>query len=149
MRILFQALLVVFLLAVGTPAQDNDEWPTLGYLKNDYRAVNTVAHVKVHDAEIVNRIPGYESWRINCEIVESLKGPFRKGQKLQYFHGAEAGFRKELFLGEKIVFLLREFDNKEKKSRYVVLENSTLPYNEDRIRKLRTIRRSASRRKAR
>jgi len=150
MKILFRSFLVALLLTASTLAQDkdNDEWPSLAYLKSDYRSAYAVAHVKVYDAEIVNRIPGYESWRINCEIVEPFKGKFRKGQKVEYFHGAEAGFRKELFTGEKIVFLLRDFDKKEGKRIYVVLENSTLPYTEDRIRKLRTIRRSVWRRKA-
>jgi hypothetical protein len=44
-------------------------------------------------------------------------------------------------MGEKLVFLLAEYD-RDRKLHYSVLENSTLPYNEDRVRKLRTIKRS-------
>src|SRR4051794_3718573 len=145
MRILLRPFLfaLLLLLPISALAQDNEEWPSLSYLRSDYRSVSAVAHVKVSDAEIVSRIPGYENWRIVCEIIEPFKGKFQKGQTVEFFHGAEAGFRKELFLGEKIVFLLHEFDEKEKKRRYVVLENSTLPYTQDRVLKLRTIRRSA------
>jgi len=146
MKILFQTFLLALLLAASTFAQDDEKWPSLSYLKSDYRSSYAVAHVKVYEAEIVNRIPGYENWKINCEVVEPFKGKFQKGEKVEYFHGAEAGFRKELFLGEKIVFLLREFDEKEKKRIYVVLENSTLPHTADRVQKLRTIRRQTVKR---
>jgi hypothetical protein len=39
------------------------------------------------------------------------------------------------------VFLLAEYD-RDRKPHYSVLENSTLPYTEDRVKKLRRIKRS-------
>jgi hypothetical protein len=102
----------------------------------------------VREAEIVNRIGGYEDWRIVCDIIEPFKGKLRKGQEFVFYHGAEAGFKKELFLGDKIVFLIRNYVEKEKKWVYAVIENSTLPYNEDRVKKLRTIVRGSQRRRA-
>ena len=101
-----------------------------------------VAHVRVREAEIVNRIGGYEDWRIVCDVVETFKGNLRKGQEFVFYHGAEAGFKRELFLGDKIVFLIRNYHAKDKQWVYAVIENSTLPYNEDRVKKLRTIARS-------
>jgi hypothetical protein len=80
-------------------------------------------------------------------VLESFKGRFRKGDTIEYFHGAEAGFKKEYFTGEKIVFLLADYDNKKKAFRYSVLENSTLPPTADRVRKLRTISRSLLKRR--
>ena len=100
-----------------------------------------MAHVRVQQAEITSRIGGYENWRIVCEVLEPFKGKFKKGDTIEYFHGAEAGFKQETFMGEKLVFLLADYD-RERKFHYSALENSTLPYNEDRVRKLRTIRRS-------
>ena len=123
------------------PAQDDDNWPSLSYLRSDYKAVAVVAHVRIQQAEITDRIIGYENWKIICEVVEPFKGRFRKGDTIEYFHGAEAGFKRESFMGEKLVFLLAEYD-RDRKLHYSVLENSTLPYNEDRVRKLRTIKRS-------
>lgn len=123
------------------PAQDDDNWPSLGYLRNDYKAVAVVAHVRIQQAEITARIGGYENWKIVCEVIEPFKGKLKKGDTIEYFHGAEAGFKKETFMGEKLVFLLAEYD-RDRKLHYSVLENSTLPYNEDRVRKLRTIRKS-------
>lgn len=100
-----------------------------------------MAHVRIQQAEITARIGGYENWKIVCEVVEPFKGKFKKGDVFEYFHGAEAGFKKETFMGEKLVFLLAEYDD-DHKLHYSVLENSTLPYTKDRVRKLRTIRRS-------
>lgn len=122
-------------------AQDDDDWPPLSYLRSDYKEVAIVAHIRIRNAEITNRIGGYENWSIKAEVLESFKGKFKKGNVIDYFQGAEAGLKKEFFTGEKIVFLLAERDQ-DRKLRYAVLENSTLPITEDRIRKLRLIRQS-------
>ena len=126
------------MLPVCVSAQDDDKWPPLSYLRSDYKAVAVVAHIRIKEAEITNRIVGYENWRIRAEVIESFKGKFKKGDAIEYMHGAEAGFKQENFMGEKIVFLLaeRELDRKY----YAVLENSTLPYTADRVKKLRIIR---------
>ena len=142
MKLLSTALLLLFALSVTAVAQD-EQWPPLNYLRHDYNSAKVVAHVRVREAEIVNRIVGYEDWRIVCDVIEPFKGKLSKGQELIYYHGAEAGFKKELFLGDKIVFLIRNFHEKDKQWVYAVIENSTLPYNEDRVRKLRTIVRTA------
>ena len=74
-------------------------------------------------------------------MLESFKGRFKKDDLIEYYHGAEAGFKQEYFTGEKIVFLLAERDP-DRKHYYTVLENSTLPYAEHTITKLRSIRKS-------
>jgi hypothetical protein len=119
-------------------AQDDDEWPTLSYLRSDYKAVSVVAHIRIQHAEVTNRIIGYENWAIRAEVLEPFKGKFKKGDVIEYVHGAEAGFKREFFTGEKIVFLLAERD-RDRKLHYSVLENSTLPYTKDRVAKLRLI----------
>ncbi len=143
MKKLLSSLLLVFAFALIVNAQVDDNWPSLSYLRRDYNQSKIVARVTVREAEIVNRIVGYEDWRIVCDVVEPFKGRLRKGQQLVFYHGAEAGFKKEIFLGDKIVFLIRNYVEKEKTWVYAVIENSTLPYNEDRVKKLRTIARSA------
>jgi hypothetical protein len=137
---LFLAALLVLLPAFAL-GQD-DEWPSLAYLRSDYKSVSVVAHVSIKDAEITSRIPGYENWKVTCEVVESFKGKFRKGDVFEYFHGAEAGFKKEYFTGEKIVFLLSSRQSGMPEFKYTVLENSTLPYTEGREQKLRKIQKS-------
>lgn len=72
-------------------------------------------------------------------MLESLKGRLKKGDVIEYFHGAEAGLKREYFDEEKIVFLLAEHD-RDRKVHYSVLENSTLPSSPDRLRKLRLIK---------
>lgn len=143
MKPLLKACAMLLLLASAStlPAQDDDNWPPLSYLRNDYKAVSTVAHIRIREAEITSRIGAYENWKIVAVVLEPFKGKFKKDDVIEYFHGAEAGVKREYFTGEKIVFLLAERDE-QRKLRYSVLENSTLPPNEDRIGKLRSLRRS-------
>ena len=141
MKLLIKLGILVLLLPTSLFAQPEDEWPSLSYLRNDYKAVSVVAHVRVREAEITGRVGGYENWKIVSEVVESFKGKFHKGDVIEYFHGAEAGLKREYFNGEKIVFLLGEPNIESKGMRYSVLENSTLPHNDDRVAKLRKIKR--------
>jgi len=138
--LLLKTLFVLLILPACVRGQDDDNWPSLSYLRSDYRSVQIVAHIRIQEAEITNRVGGYEDWKIKAEVIESFKGKFKKGDVFTYFHGAEAGFKKEYFSGEKIVFLLADHGH------YVVLENSTLPPNPDRLKKLRLIKRSSRKR---
>ena len=149
MKALVQVIACVLLLPAFVAAQEGDEWPPLGYLRNDYREVVAVAHVRIRKAEITGRIGGYENWRVEAEVLESFKGRPHRGDVIEYFHGAEAGLRREYFDGEKIVFLLAERDRETKALRYSVLENSTLPHTAGRARKLRTIKSSDVKRRTR
>ena len=139
---------LVLLLVFPFSAQDEDDWPSLSYLRNDFRSVSVVAHVVIREAEIAGRVGGYENWKVTSEVLEPFKGRFRKGEVIEYFQGAEAGLRKEYFKGEKIIFLLSEHDVERKSLRYSVLENSTLPHTPNRVRKLRMIRRSYVKRRS-
>src|SRR5215813_1410224 len=145
--LLLKTLFVLLVLPACVSAQDDDNWPSLSYLRHDYRAVAIVAHIRIEEAEITNRVGGYENWKIKGVVIESFKGKFKKGDVFTYFHGAEAGFKREYFSGEKIVFLLAE-RREDGAIHYAVLENSTLPPNADRIKKLRTIRNSSRRKRA-
>jgi len=142
MKLLLKVFIVLLVLPAFALGQDDEEWPSLSYLRSDYREVSVVAHVRIQQAEITGRIGGYENWSIKAEVLEPFKGKFKKGDVIDYIHGAEAGFKKEYFTGEKIVFLLAERDQ-DRKRIYVVLENSTLSHTPDRVRKLRLIRKSA------
>lgn len=149
MKSVLKVIACVLLLPAVASAQGGDEWPTLGYLRSDYREVAVVAHVRIRQAEITGRIGGYENWRVSAEVLEAFKGRPRKGDVIEYFQGAEAGLRREFFDGEKIVFLLAARDPGTKALRYSVLENSTLPHTAGRARKLRAIRNSDAKRRPR
>lgn len=146
MKLLLKTFLVLLVLPSCLFAQDEENWPSLSYLRNDYKAVAVVAHIRIQQAEITGRVGGYENWKISAEVLEPFKGRFRKGDVIEYFHGAEAGFEREYFTGEKIVFLLAERD-RDRKLHYSVLENSTLPHTKDRITKLRAIKSSLTKRR--
>ena len=139
---MFKIIIILLVLPFGVAFQDDDTWPSLSYLRHDYKSVSVVAHIRIEQAAITSRVGGYENWKINAVVLESFKGRFKKGDVIEYFHGAEAGFKQEYFTGEKIVFLLTQTD-RERKRYYAVLENSTLPYTKDRIAKLRQIRKSS------
>src|SRR6476660_3037672 len=119
---MLKVLLLLVALPFGLPFQDDSNWPSLSYLRSDYKSVAVVAHIRIEHAEITNRVGGYENWKINAVVLESFKGRFKKGEAIEYFHGAEAGFKQELFMGEKIVFLLYEPD-RDRNRHYTVLEN--------------------------
>jgi len=143
LKSLLKALVVTLVIPLCLSAQDDENWPSLSYLRNDYKAVSVVAHVRIEQAEITGRVGGYENWKVTAVVVESFKGKLKKGNSINYFHGAEAGLKREYFNGEKIVFLLSERDPKTKEIRYSVLENSSLPFTPDRVSKLRLIRRQS------
>ena len=142
-RLVIFAFAFVLFAVPSVIAQQDDNWPSLSYLKNDYKAVSVVAHIRIQQAEITGRISGYEDWKVSAVVIEPFKGKFKKGDLLVYFHGAEAGLKHQYFEEEKIVFLLADTDSKTKEVKYSVLENSTLPANADRLSKLRLIRKQA------
>jgi len=144
-------LLFLFILLAPCfcAAQTNEDWPPLNYLRSDFKSVRVVAHVRIREAQIVKQIPGYDNWKILAEVVEPFKGKFRRGEVIEYFHGAEAPSKKEFFTGEKIVFLLGEYDKEKQALRYSVLENSTLPYTVARVKKLRIIKQTLVRQRGR
>lgn len=149
MKTVIKVSVLVLLLTCSSAAQREESWPSLSYLRNDYKSVSVVAHILIREADISGRVGGYENWRITGEVIESFKGRFRNGNVVEYFHGAEAGLKKEYFKGEKIIFLLAENEADKKTLRYSVLENSTLPHTTDRVRKLRMIKRSYAKRRSR
>ena len=142
--LLRKTFLVLLVLPACVCAQDDDDWPSLDYLRHDYRSVPIVAHIRIEKAEISSRVGGYENWKIRAVVIEPFKGKLKKGDVFTYFHGAEAGFKREYFSGEKIIFLLAE-RGEDRTIHYAVLENSTLPPNSDRIKKLRRIKKSSTR----
>jgi hypothetical protein len=81
-KLLLRILLVLLVAPVCASAQDDEEWPSLSYLRSDYKAVAVVAHIRIKEAEITNRIVGYENWRIRAEVIESFKGKFKKGDSI-------------------------------------------------------------------
>lgn len=148
MKTVVRVGILVLLLPLCSSAQHDESWPSLSYLRNDYRSVSVVAHVLVREAEITGRVGGYENWRIVGDVITSFKGKFRKGDVIEYYHGAEAGLKRDIFTGQKIIFLLADYDAENKTLRYSVLENSTLAHNADRVKKLNAIRKSYAKRRS-
>ena len=137
-RPILACTLILWLIPLPALAQDDEEWPPLDYVRNDYQAVQVVAHVQGFGATLVSQIPGYDTWRVSCVVLEPFKGPFAGGDTLMYFHGVEAPSRPGMFSEERVVFLLAE-NNAEWGFYYAALENSTLPASETLLGKLRSV----------
>jgi hypothetical protein len=132
-------LVSLFLFQAATTLAQDDQWPPVSYLRNDFRESTTVAHVRVTDARVVHTIGGYEDWQMTSMVRESFKGKFRKGSPLVFYITADKGPAKDKLLGDKLVFLKRSFVAMERKWVNAAIENSTLPYNKVRARRLRSI----------
>ncbi|HEV8140942.1 MAG TPA: hypothetical protein VGP81_14295, partial [Pyrinomonadaceae bacterium] len=88
--LIFSFIIVALVLPVAARAQnEDDKWPSLSYLRSDYQQVSVVTRVNVRTAEIVNRVGGYEDWHLVGDVVEPFKGKFRKGDPIDFYHGAE------------------------------------------------------------
>jgi ribosomal protein S20 len=62
MKLLLKLFIVLLVLPACVLGQDDEEWPSLNYLRSDYKAVSVVAHIRIQQAEITGRIGGYENW---------------------------------------------------------------------------------------
>ena len=131
-----ETLLILSFTTFTALALDHDDGPPLDYLKSNYKAAAVVAHVRVLDASSVNKVGGYENWQINAVVVESFKGSLGKGAEIKYLEPTESGFKKERFLGEKIIFLKNK-NFKDKKHHYTAIENSTVPTTKNVIKNLK------------
>jgi predicted TIM-barrel fold metal-dependent hydrolase len=138
MKIAVGFLFLLLLAPLRARAQDDEAWPPYDYLRNDYRAVAVVAHVRIEEAVLVSQIPGYDSWQLTGEVVEPFKGPPAPGEPIVYFIGVEAPSSVDEFLGDRVVFLLAE-NNTERGDFYVALENATLPFREGLSERLRRV----------
>jgi len=74
MKAFFKGLVFILIVAPCVFAQDTDAWPSLSYLRSDYKSVTVVAHVRIKEAGITGRVGGYENWKVNAVVVESFKG---------------------------------------------------------------------------
>src|SRR4051812_16533106 len=101
MKSILGALIVTVVIPMCLSAQDDENWPSLSYLRNDYNAVSVVAHIRIQQAEVSGRVGGYENWKVSALVLESFKGKLKKGRVIEYFQGAEAGLKREYFDGEK------------------------------------------------
>lgn len=101
MKTVVKVSILVLLLPLSPSAQHEESWPSLSYLRNDYRSVSVVAHVLIREAEITGRVGGYENWRIAGEVLESFKGRTRKGDVIEYFSWCGSRSQEGVFQGRK------------------------------------------------
>jgi hypothetical protein len=107
MKLLLASLIALVVLPLCPSAsQVDDNWPSLSYLRNDYKVVSVVAHIRIDQAVITGRVGGYENWKVTGVIIESFKGRLKKDNSITYFQGAEAGLKREYSMKKKLSFFL-------------------------------------------
>ena len=75
---MFKILIILLVLPFGPLVQDDDSWPSLSYLRQDYKSVSVVAHIRIEQAEITSRVGGYENWKINAVVLRRSRAGLRK-----------------------------------------------------------------------
>ena len=146
MKRLLGATLLLLVTCLGAHAQrGRDDYPPFENLRQDYRQVGLVAHVRVRSVEFA--APGPHALYVaESEVVEPLKGGLRRGQPLQFYLALEEDVDANRFLGDWIVFLEGSRNSPTRRWSWFVLENSSLPYSEVIIAEMRKVRRHSRRR---
>jgi len=132
----------LFCFAIEAKAQD-DDFPDMSYLRTDVRNSSVVARVIIRSYEEVDRIGEksfYALYRIEGEVQEVFKGKAKKGQLLEFYYAVENGYSRSIVGDDCIVFLQNNYNEKTKKKNLGEIENSRLPTNESRLKKLRKIK---------
>jgi hypothetical protein len=135
-------LLISFIMLVfssGAFAQESLYTPPLSQLKSDYNQVGVVARVKVKTVKFA--APDiHPLYVLRGEVIEPFKGKLRRGQMLEFYLSVEEGFNANSHLGDWVVFLEGSSNTPDKKWGWFVLENSSLPYSQRLVSKLRRIK---------
>ncbi len=140
--IMWKIFLLIFIGSVfscSAFAQEDWDNPPLSRLRSDYNQVGIVARVKVKSVEFA--APDiHPLYLLQSEVVEAFKGNVKRGRTLRFYLSVEEGFDVNSRLGDWIVFLEGSANTPDKKWGWFVLENSSLPYSNKLVAKLRRIR---------
>jgi hypothetical protein len=115
---LIQILVTIAVFAAGYAQGPNSR----SNLRDDFRQVDVVAHVRILEIAVVDHMSGTSLYRVTCRVIESFKGTMKKGKTLEYFIQIEDGYDTQQYRGEKIVFLNKS--SQTAAPRFISLENS-------------------------
>ena len=145
MKRFFASALLTLFACLCAPAQEGrDRYPPFENLRQDYKQVGLVAHVRVKSVKFAAPGP-HNLYVLESEVVEPLKGRLRRGQPLKFYIALEDGIDANRFLGEWVVFLEGSSNSPDGRWSWFTLENSSLPYSEVIIAEMRKVRRLSRR----
>lgn len=137
-KILFAAVfsVILFFIPFQTVSSQTEDEETTG-LRGDLRIADVAAYVAVKEIKFADRSDdktdcenntrgGYCSYLLRAEIKELFKGKI-ESKTLEFYIGTEATYPKKGLLGERIVFLVWNEDEKDKPKHLSAIENSTRP----------------------
>jgi hypothetical protein len=132
MKCLFFAVCAIVCLTIGCTGSPDNEYYSYSFLKNDFDQVAVVASVTVQNVAVVDRMrsrtgAGYVRYRIYCQVVEPFKGEVQAGETMAYYSVADQDYNPAHYRGNKVVFLNKGFDKREKEWALTELENSFRP----------------------
>jgi hypothetical protein len=144
MRKLLGVACLTLIICSGSSAQDTYV-PSLRQLRNDYRQVSIVAHVRVLGTKYMDEIGTHVLYEIRCRIVEPFKGRVRRGQDFVYYEDLNKDYDPQRYSGDKLVFLVGSINSLTKRWGWFTLENSTLEHSDTAVARLRRVRLSRRR----
>jgi hypothetical protein len=133
------------LIACSVLAAQDIYVPPLRRLRNDYRQVSIVAHVRALGTKYMDEIGSHVLYEVRCQIVEPFKGRIKRGQSFVYYEDMQKGYDPQLYLGDRVVFLVGSINGLTKRWGWFTLENSTQLYSAKTAGGLRRIKSSADR----
>lgn len=123
-------------VAPNNQAEEDDAWLRSNF-RSDLRTADVAAYVNVKEIKPAGRSDagtdcennsrgGYCSYLLIAEIKELFKGDV-KTKTLEFYTGTESGYPQKGLLGEKIVFLVWNENEKDRTKSLGTIENSSFP----------------------
>lgn len=133
-------LLMIALLGATTMAQEEFDGRSFDGIKQDFKAVNAAAHVKIKNIQLSVR-DMLSLYEVESEVIEVFKGKIDKSKPFKFYFSAEDGYDvKQLIGNEYVIFLNGKRLVPAGGKGYYELENSKLTASETLVGKLRQLK---------
>lgn len=113
---------------------NNENSEEIRWIRNDLKVADVAAYVEAKEIKTIDSLGkadcqkntggGYCLYLITADVKEIFKGDIKK-DTLEFYVSPDASFPKKGLLGEQIVFLVRNRNEKTKKESLSTIENST------------------------
>ncbi len=117
-------------------------------VRGDFREASVVVRMNITDTKFTSSDTHYYYFTASGEITASFKGKFQPGEALEFTVRAEHGYDHTSMRGDQIAFLTSFVNRRDGPFQELPSGNSVIPYSQDLLLKVRTVRREWVRRMA-